>query len=43
MDGFEFEHVTIHIVKTDLEVLIAEDILVLRHFLPSETFWLPHL
>jgi len=43
MDGFEFEHVTTRVVKTDLEVLISEDILALRQFLPHEIFCLLHL
>lgn len=39
-DGFGFEHVTIHTVKTDLGVLISENILILGHFLPHEIFQL---
>lgn len=43
MDAFEFEHVITCIVKTDLDVLIYEDVFVLGQFLPHEIFWLLHL
>lgn len=43
MDAFEFEHVIACIVKADLGVLISEDVLALRQFLPHELFWLLHV